>query len=82
MPIIVENIINGTIIYTDEHKSYNSLFKKYIYTRQCVTNLIFVDKVTGAHTQFVERFDNEYKCYNIKYLKIKAYKQDIVTDPS
>ncbi|KCZ77499.1 hypothetical protein H311_01488 [Anncaliia algerae PRA109] len=82
LPIICENIINDTIIYLMDINHIIHYLKKDIYTRQCVTNSIFVDKITGAHTQFVESFNNEYKCSNIKYLKIKAYKQDIVTDPS
>ncbi|KCZ80226.1 hypothetical protein H312_02376 [Anncaliia algerae PRA339] len=61
IPIICDKVVNGTLIYTDEHRSYASLAQKgYVHQTVC-HKYNFVDKISGAHTQFVESFNNELK---------------------
>ncbi|KCZ80089.1 hypothetical protein H312_02514, partial [Anncaliia algerae PRA339] len=68
LPIICNNIINGSVIWTDEHKSYSPLTSKgFLHSTVC-HKYNFVDKETGTHTQVVESFNN---CIKIAIKKEK-----------
>ncbi|KCZ75678.1 hypothetical protein H311_03338 [Anncaliia algerae PRA109] len=58
----------GSIIYTDEHKSYSSLtLEGFVHHTLCHKHN-FVDKLTQVYTQAIECFNNELK-YEIKRRK-------------
>ncbi|KCZ78342.1 hypothetical protein H311_00628, partial [Anncaliia algerae PRA109] len=61
LPIITSQVIPGSMIYTDEHKSYASLFKNEFNHNTVCHKYEFVNKTTGVYTQSVESFDNELK---------------------
>lgn len=59
IPIIVENVEKGSIIWTDEHKSYKRLNSLgYNHDTVCHKKQ-FVNHETGVNTQSVESFNNE-----------------------
>ena len=59
LPIIHQNIERGSVIHTDEHKSYFRLNELgYIHDTVC-HKYEFVNSITGANTQAVESFNNE-----------------------
>ncbi|KCZ80254.1 hypothetical protein H312_02344 [Anncaliia algerae PRA339] len=63
IPIITSLVIPGSVIYTDEHKSYKVLSKLgYIHKSVCHKKE-FINKENGANTQAVECFNNYLKYY-------------------
>ncbi|KCZ74613.1 hypothetical protein H311_04421 [Anncaliia algerae PRA109] len=61
-------IYPGSIICTDEHKSYSSLtLEGFVHHTVCHKHN-FVVKLTQVHTQAIECFNNELK-YEIKRRK-------------
>ncbi|KCZ78590.1 hypothetical protein H311_00372, partial [Anncaliia algerae PRA109] len=63
IPIITSYIIQVSVIYTDEHKSYKVLSKLgYIHKSVCHKKE-FINKENGANTQAVECFNNYLKYY-------------------
>lgn len=61
VPIILNNVVHGAIIHTDEHRSYACL-RIYGYTHGSVCHRYnFVDALTGIHTQHVESFHSVVK---------------------
>lgn len=68
MPIILNHVIEHSVIYTDEFSSYKRLFETgYDHSTVC-HKYNFVDPQTGVHTQFVESFNSQLK-YQIKLQK-------------
>lgn len=68
VPIIVENVVNGATIHTDEHRSYACL-PTFGYTHGTVCHKYeFVNALTGVDTQAVESFHSVLK-YWIKERK-------------
>ncbi|KCZ80636.1 hypothetical protein H312_01962 [Anncaliia algerae PRA339] len=49
------------MIFTNEHKSYNDLSKLGFINKTACHKYNFVNPITGAHTQFIESFNNELK---------------------
>lgn len=73
IPIIQDNVATGSIIWTDEHKSYSSLSKKgYTHGTVCHKRE-FVNQETGVNTQAVESFNNEV---NLVIKRRKGVKTD------
>ena len=61
VPIICNNVASGSIISTDEHKSYSCL-SKFDFTHRSVCHKYnFVDRETGVNTQAVESLNNYVK---------------------
>ncbi|KCZ82000.1 hypothetical protein H312_00482, partial [Anncaliia algerae PRA339] len=52
-------VIPGSDIWTDEHKSYSSLFKICFHHITVCHKYEFVNKTNGVNTQAVEAFNNE-----------------------
>ncbi|KCZ78234.1 hypothetical protein H311_00738, partial [Anncaliia algerae PRA109] len=62
------NVLNGSTIWTDEHKSYSELNQKgFVHDTVC-HKFIFINKLSGANTQAVESFNNLIK-WHIKRRK-------------
>lgn len=62
IPIIEKIVRSGTIIQTDEWKSYNPLSNMDCYEHRKITHKYnFVDPITKVHTQHVESFNNKIK---------------------
>lgn len=68
IPIIRRLVIPGSVIYTDEHKSYKGLSKLGYKHKSVCHKKEFINKKTGANTQAVECFNNYLK-YFIKKKK-------------
>ncbi len=61
LPIICENVLSGSVIYTDEHRSYSRLTEEgYLHGTICHKHN-FVDRNTNVHTQAVESIKNLIK---------------------
>lgn len=59
IPIITDNVLKNSTIWTDEHKSYHQLNRlEYSHDTFC-HKYEFINKETGANTQAVESFNNE-----------------------
>lgn len=68
MPIICERVYAGSIIHTDEHKTYKAL-PRFGFLHDCVCHKYeFINAVSRVHTQNVESFNNCLK-YQIKIRK-------------
>lgn len=75
LPIIKDHVIAHSVIYTDEHKSYQRLSNLGYEHKTVCHKANFVDVSTGVHTQNVESFNNCLK-YQIKLRKgIKTEKR-------
>lgn len=61
IPLIIENVELGSIIHTDELKSYLSLRSEGFQHLTVCHKYRFVDGLTGAQTQAVESFNNLLK---------------------
>ncbi|KCZ79109.1 hypothetical protein H312_03508, partial [Anncaliia algerae PRA339] len=61
MPIICSQVASGSIVWTDEHKSYASLYKNGFIHNSVCHKYEFVNKDDGTNTQAVESFHNELK---------------------
>ncbi|KCZ77030.1 hypothetical protein H311_01965 [Anncaliia algerae PRA109] len=61
IPILCNNTVNGSTIWTDEHKSYSSLTKNGYFNQSVCHKYNFINKVNGCNTQAVEAFNNELK---------------------
>ena len=59
IPIICDNVGNGSIIYTDEHRSYSSLNNLGFFHGIVCHKYEFVNSESGVNTQAVESFNNE-----------------------
>jgi len=72
IPIIQKIVIPGSIIHTDEHKSYGVLTQKgYLHDTVC-HKYNFKDPITGVHTQHVESYNNRLKLEIKKRKGIKS----------
>jgi transposase-like protein len=61
LAIIKEHVIDGSTVYTDEHRSYIGLAREgYVHGTVC-HKYNFVERATGVHTQHVESFNNALK---------------------
>ncbi|KCZ78566.1 hypothetical protein H311_00405, partial [Anncaliia algerae PRA109] len=61
IPIICSQVLPGSVIHTDEHRSYSALFKNgFIHATVC-HKYHFINKHTGVNTQAIESFHNELK---------------------
>ena len=68
VPIIMQQVANGSIIHTDEHGGYYNI-GLFGYNHGVVCHKYnFVNRVTGVHTQGIESFNGELK-YEIKKRK-------------
>lgn len=61
IPIITQNVANGSKIWTDEHRSYQIL-RDYNYIHQTVCHKYQFITDEGINTQAVESFNNIIKC--------------------
>ncbi|KCZ78685.1 hypothetical protein H311_00276, partial [Anncaliia algerae PRA109] len=59
IPIICNQVVPGSVVWTDEHRSYLSLVNKGFQHDSVCHKYEFVDKVKGVHTQSVESFHNQ-----------------------
>ncbi|KCZ77900.1 hypothetical protein H311_01083 [Anncaliia algerae PRA109] len=73
IPIICRQVASNSIIWTDEHRSYNSLHSFSYYHDSVCHKYMFVNHENGVNTQAVESFHNEMK------LQIKR-KKGILTE--
>ena len=74
LSIILENVLNNTIIYTDEHKSYSKL-SSLGYIRDIVCDKYeFVNSKTGTNTKAVKSFKN---CLKLAIKKRKEVKTEL-----
>ena len=69
IPLIRNNVINGSTIMTDEHKSYPSLNDLGFIHQTVCHKYSFINKINGYHTQAVENFNN---CLKIEIKKRKG----------
>jgi transposase-like protein len=61
IPIIVSQVAPNSIIWTDEHKTYQCL-REYDFTHETICyKYEFVNNESGVNTQAVESFNNELK---------------------
>lgn len=60
IPIISSVVHSGSIIHTDEHKSYVKLGLQYTH-RSVIHKYHFIAPETGVHTQQVESYHNKIK---------------------
>ena len=62
LPIIEEVVSPGSIIHSDQWRSYRKIYKELGFTHKTVNHsLWFVDKKTGVHTQTIESYWNRQK---------------------
>lgn len=61
MPIILNKVITGTTIKTDEHKTYTALVRNGFSHHTVCHKYNFVDPITRVHIQNVENFNNYIK---------------------
>lgn len=67
LPIICSRVVVGSLIHTDEHRTYKTL-TNFGYIHQSVCHKYeFVNQITNVHTQHVESFNN--------YLKVEIKKR-------
>ncbi|KCZ79456.1 hypothetical protein H312_03148 [Anncaliia algerae PRA339] len=71
MPIICSQVSSGSIVRTDEYKSYASSYKnRFIHNSAC-HKYEFVNKDDGTNIQAVESFHNELKLLIEKRKRVK-----------
>ncbi len=58
IPIICENVVSGSTIHTDEIRSYGILTSKRFVHGMVCHKYIFINPVTGVHTQSVGSINN------------------------
>lgn len=75
IPIILEKVVPGSTIYTDEHKSYSVLGKLGFLHGHVCHKYNFVDKDTMVNTQGVESFNNVIKIEIKKRKGVKTYQR-------
>ena len=69
IPLIMDNVINGTIIHSDQWSAYRQLSTKTNITYKTVNHSQhFVDPITRVHTQAIERYWSKTK-YQFKKMK-------------
>ena len=70
LPIIQRHVLSGTIVHSDEWRSYSQVAGlPGVQSHQTVNHSVtFVDNTTGAHTQNIESYWNRVK------LKLKRMK--------
>ncbi|KCZ78085.1 hypothetical protein H311_00894 [Anncaliia algerae PRA109] len=73
LPIIASQVIPGSMIYSDKHKSYASLFKNGFNHNAVCHKYIFVNKTTCVHTQSVESFNKELKLMIKKEIRYQQF---------
>ena len=63
LPIIQQHVAQGTIIYSDEWRSYSQVAALSPVQSHLTVNysITFVDRTTGAHTQHIESYWNRTK---------------------
>ena len=80
-PIIQHVVRPGTIIHSDEWRSYNNL-KVLGFEHHTVNHSVnFVEPVTGVHTQNIESYwaKNKRRCKNMKGIK-REFLQDYLNE--
>lgn len=68
IPIILDVVLEGSVVHTDEHRSYFGLSELGFIHKTVCHKYQFVNQLTGAQTQAVESFNNCLK-YAIKQRK-------------
>ncbi|KCZ76629.1 hypothetical protein H311_02369, partial [Anncaliia algerae PRA109] len=71
LPIVISQVMPGSIIWTDEHKSYQTLNKNGFLRQLFCHKYEFVNKTNGFNTRAVEAFHNELKLAIKKKKKCK-----------
>ena len=71
LPIIQRHVLSGTIVHSDEWRSYSQVAGlPGVQSHQTVNHYVtFVDNMTGAHTQNIESYWN---CVKLKLKKMKG----------
>ncbi|KAG0423924.1 hypothetical protein DMUE_6117 [Dictyocoela muelleri] len=79
IPIICSQVAPGSIIWTDEHRSYSQLNSLGFWHDTVCHKYEFINSSTGTNTQAVESFNNEVK-YMIKQHKgvLTSYRQEFL----
>ena len=60
IPIIQKYVYSGSVIWTDEHRSYGKLKELFRHSTVC-HKYEFINSLNGSNTQAVESFNNELK---------------------
>ncbi|KCZ77429.1 hypothetical protein H311_01561, partial [Anncaliia algerae PRA109] len=77
IPLICSQVTPGSVIWTDEHRSYSSLNNIGFLHDSVCHKYEFVHKTNGVHTQFVESFHNQLKLEIKKRKGVQTNKRDI-----
>ncbi|KCZ78689.1 hypothetical protein H311_00273 [Anncaliia algerae PRA109] len=77
LPIVISQVMPGSVIWTDEHKSYQTLNKNGFLHQSVCHKYEFVNRTNGVNTQAVEAFHNELK---LAIKKRKGVKTELRSD--
>jgi transposase-like protein len=81
LPIICERVLGGSVIHTDEHRSYACLSRNGFVHGTVCHKYNFVERSTGVHTQHVESFNN---CLKVEIKKrmgvLTSYRNEFLTE--
>ncbi|KCZ79507.1 hypothetical protein H312_03107 [Anncaliia algerae PRA339] len=72
LPIIISQVMPGSLIWTDEHKNYHRLNKNGFLHQSVCHKYEFINKTNGVNTQAVESFHNELKSAIKKRKSVKT----------